>query len=167
MYVRPSTFRLPADPTLPVVLVGAGSGIAPLRAFLQERAMQRRAGAPVGPTILFFGCRNRAHDLLYKEELDAYAAEGVLTELHTAFSHETEQLVFVQHRLLERGAALHDLLAKQRAHLYVCGDARTLAAGVQDAVVRIMAEHGGLALDRADVAVRNLQSSERYQQDVF
>ncbi len=92
MYVRRSQFRLPNRPQTPVIMIGPGTGLAPFRGFIQERAWQKEQGKPVGETHLFFGCRNEAVDFIYREELEKYVADGVLT-LHTAFSRDQAQKV--------------------------------------------------------------------------
>ena len=101
LYVRKSHFRLPKQPAKPVIMIGPGTGLAPFRGFLQERAAARaRLGADaVGETVLYFGCRNRAHDYIYEDELTAYEKDGTITQLHTAFSRDQPEKVYVTHLL--------------------------------------------------------------------
>lgn len=101
MHVRKSHFKLPADPTVPIVMVGPGTGIAPFRGFLQERAKLNSKGVALGPALLFFGCRRRDVDYIYQEELEGYVNDGTLTALYLAFSRELDHKVYVQHKLLE------------------------------------------------------------------
>lgn len=93
VHVRPSTFHLPKDPSVPIIMVGPGTGIAPMRAFLQERNYQRSQGMEVGDTVLFFGCRRPSEDYIYQEELEMYRANGTLTEMPIAFSREVRSFV--------------------------------------------------------------------------
>merc|ERR1712142_686293 len=124
VYVRRSQFRLPNRPQTPVIMIGPGTGLAPFRGFIQERAWQKSQGKPVGPTVLYFGCRNKSQDYIYQDELEDYEKDGLLT-LHTAFSRDQKEKRYVTHCLRETGAAVWDLL-DSGAHLYVCGDARMI-----------------------------------------
>lgn len=162
-----SSFRLPPDAATPVILIGPGTGLAPLRGFIQERAAQRRDGANVGPTLLFFGCRRPDHDYLYREELLGYVASGDLSLLQTAFSREPGRpRVYVQELLRREGAHLFSLLDKG-AVVLVCGDARSMAPEVQGAFVEIAAQHGGLSREQAESYIEKLRDSGRYLQDVW
>jgi len=121
--VRPSTFRLPPDARTPVVLVGPGTGVAPMRAFLHERRALRARGAAVGEAVLFFGCRRRGEDFILRAELEAFLADGTLSALHTAFSREGAEgapRVYVQQLVRAEAPALLALVARG-AHVYVCG----------------------------------------------
>merc|ERR1711936_67671 len=122
IYVRRSQFRLPNRVQTPVIMIGPGTGLAPFRGFIQERAWQKSQGKPVGPTVLYFGCRNKAQDYIYQDELEAWEEDGLLT-LHTAFSRDQKEKRYVTHCLRETGSAVWDLL-DSGAHLYVCGDAK-------------------------------------------
>lgn len=118
--VRKSTFVFPKDPKTPMILVGPGTGIAPMMAFLEERECLQRGGEALGHAVLFFGCRKEKEDFIYTEELHAYKAKGVLNELVTAFSRDTDRKVYVQHKIVERAKDLVRLI-EQGAHIYVCG----------------------------------------------
>jgi len=120
VFVRTSTFRLPQSPATPVIMVGPGTGIAPMRAFLQERAHQKEQGEDVGEAVLFFGCRNRDKDFIYEDELLSYTRSGALTSLETAFSRDQERKVYVQDLLREQQDKLRSLF-DSGAHFYVCG----------------------------------------------
>jgi sulfite reductase (NADPH) flavoprotein alpha-component len=155
-------FGLPADPATPVIMVGPGTGIAPFRAFLQERAAIK---AP-GRNWLFFGHQRVATDFFYREELDALRDQGVLTRLSLAWSRDGEQKVYVQDRMRERGAELWAWL-KDGAHFYVCGDAKRMAKDVERAMVDIATSHGGLSAEAAIAFVAGLKKTGRYQADVY
>ncbi|AJC22636.1 assimilatory sulfite reductase (NADPH) flavoprotein subunit [Pandoraea pulmonicola] len=155
-------FKLPSDTNAPVIMVGPGTGIAPFRAFVEER---QALDAP-GKNWLFFGDRNFRTDFLYQREWQRYVKDGALTRIDLAFSRDTEDKVYVQHRMREQGKALYAWL-QEGAHLYVCGDADQMARDVNTALVDIVAEHGGLAPDAAAEYVKTLQREKRYQRDVY
>ena len=155
-------FRLPADDTVPIVMVGPGTGVAPFRAFLEER----RARAATGRNWLITGNPHRATDFLYQEEWLALLADGWLDRLDTAFSRDQAYKVYVQHRMLEAGAELWAWL-QDRAYFYVCGDAERMAKDVDDALHQIAARHGGLDEQAAAAWVAGLRKDKRYQRDVY
>ncbi|OAL27049.1 hypothetical protein AYO20_09857 [Fonsecaea nubica] len=137
VYVRPSTFKLPSDASLPVIMVGPGTGVAPFRAFVQERAFLAKSGQEVGQTVLFFGCRRRSEDFLYEKEWQDYKdALGEKFQLFTAFSRETSQKVYVQHLLAEQSDLIYSLL-QHKAYFYVCGDAAHMAKDVNEALAHL------------------------------
>ena len=166
--VRPSTFKLPADPSTPVVMVGPGTGLAPMRAFCQEREALRRGGAALGEALLFFGCRRSDEDFIYRGELEAWRASGVLTELHTAFSREAAggDKVYVQHRLAEQGARVWDLVSNHGAHVFVCG-ATAMGSDVVRALARVATDHGGLGDAAASAFVSRLEKEHRLVQELW
>ena len=155
-------FALPADPNTPIVMVGPGTGIAPFRAFLQERAAAKAGG----PCWLFFGDQHAARDFLYRDELAAWGEARVLTRLSTAFSRDQAEKIYVQHRMLEEGEELWRWLA-QGAHLYVCGDAKRMAADVEHALCEVVARHGAMAKEDAARHVKEMAKAGRYQRDVY
>jgi sulfite reductase (NADPH) flavoprotein alpha-component len=160
--VHPSPgFRLPADGNTPVIMVGPGTGVAPFRAFLEERAA---AGAG-GKSWLFFGDQRRAFDFHYQEELEGYLKRGALTRLDTAFSRDQGQKVYVQHRMKENAADIWAWL-QDGAHFYVCGDARRMALDVDHALHALVAEQGRLSAEGAREYVNGLSRARRYQRDV-
>jgi len=151
-----STFRLPADPGAPVILVGPGTGLAPMRGFLQERHARRQNGEKVGKTYLFFGCRGE-HDFIYREELESYAKEGTLDVLEVAFSRrDGQQKVYVQDMIKQRSADIKELL-KDGGSILVCGNARGMAPAVREAFGEILG---------ADT-VEKFEKENRYLQDVW
>jgi len=131
------TFRLPENPTTPIIMIGAGTGLAPYRGFLQERAAEKKRG----PALLFFGCRHPEHDYIYQDELEKYARDGVC-KLITAFSrHEKDKKIYVQDRLREHGDEIWSLL-EDGGIVYVCGDAAGMAAGVRSALAEVVKAKG-------------------------
>lgn len=162
-FIEPNPrFRLPADPTTSVIMIGPGTGVAPFRGFVQARAAQ---GA-TGRQWLFFGGRRLDQDFLYQTEWLAALKKGALTRLDVAFSRDTAQKVYVQHRLREHGAELFQWL-EAGAHVYVCGDAERMAPDVQAALVEIVATHGGRSTQDAEAYVAGLASARRYLRDVY
>ncbi|OCB45258.1 sulfite reductase subunit alpha [Mycobacterium vulneris] len=162
IHLRPNHhFRLPAG-DVPIIMIGPGTGIAPFRAFLQER----QAAAAPGRSWLFFGDRRRATDFLYGEELTGFAQSGTLTRLDVAFSRDQETKVYVQHRMRENSAELFSWL-QDGAHLYVCGDADRMAKDVDAALHEIVAESGGMDADAAHAYVNDLIKTHRYLRDVY
>jgi sulfite reductase (NADPH) flavoprotein alpha-component len=160
---RNPAFRLPADPQTPVVMIGPGTGIAPFRAFLAERA---ESGAG-GRNWLFFGDRSFEHDFLYQAEWLDLRKRGLLTRMDVAFSRDQDAKVYVQHRMLEQGAELWRWIEAEGAYVYLCGDAQHMAPDVHAALLRLAAEHGGLDEDAAAEFVLELQQQRRYQRDVY
>ncbi|MCD2196200.1 sulfite reductase flavoprotein subunit alpha [Actinomycetospora endophytica] len=162
VFLEPNeTFRLPAD-DVPMIMVGPGTGVAPFRAFLQQRREQGARGA----NWLFFGDRQREHDFLYGDELEAMHADGLLNRLDLAFSRDQAEKVYVQDRMREHGAALWAWL-EDGASFYLCGDESRMAPDVDAALHDIVAEHGGLDDDGATAYVRTLRRDKRYLRDVY
>jgi cytochrome P450/NADPH-cytochrome P450 reductase len=166
--VRPphAPFFLPEDPATPVVMIAAGTGMAPFRGFVEERAAQRKAGARLGEAHLFFGCDHPDVDLLYRRELEAWQREGVV-QVHTAFFRQPDgDVTFVQHRLWaerERVKALLDAGAR----FYVCGDGRRMAPAVRETLGRIHQERSGCNPEQAEAWLQGLEQEGRYLADVF
>jgi sulfite reductase (NADPH) flavoprotein alpha-component len=155
-------FGLPADGSRPVIMVGPGTGIAPFRAFLQER----EAASAKGKNWLFFGDQRREQDFLYEQELNRWQSSGLLTRLDTAFSRDQQEKVYVQHRMLEHGAELWRWLQEQGV-FYVCGDAKRMALDVDKALRQVIGTHGGLSPAEADKYVADMIRAGRYQRDVY
>ena len=155
-------FRLPEDSSAPVIMVGPGTGIAPFRAFLEER---QATGAP-GENWLFFGEQRRSLDFLYQNELEAMHTDGVLTHLDTAFSRDQAKKVYVQDRMQERAAELYAWL-ERGAFFYVCGDATRMAKDVELALLDAIAKGSNGTLDHAAEYLNRMKKDKRYQRDVY
>jgi sulfite reductase (NADPH) flavoprotein alpha-component len=163
VYVQKAhNFGLPADPNTPIIMVGPGTGVAPFRAFLQER---HATGAP-GQNWLFFGHQRSACDFFYRDELHDLRQKGVLTRLSLAWSRDGKEKFYVQDRMREVGAELWPWLARG-AHFYICGDAKRMAKDVEAALVEIVAAHGARSTDEAIAFVGSLKKAGRYQADVY
>ncbi|XP_054022946.1 NADPH--cytochrome P450 reductase [Dryobates pubescens] len=167
MYVRKSQFRLPFKPSTAVIMVGPGTGIAPFIGFIQERAWLKQQGKEVGETVLYYGCRHERQDYLYRQELARFQQEGVLTQLHVAFSRDQAEKVYVQHLLKKNKESIWKLLNEDNAHIYVCGDARNMARDVQNTFCEIVAQLGSLSQPQAVDYVKKLMTKGRYSQDVW
>jgi sulfite reductase (NADPH) flavoprotein alpha-component len=162
IYVHPSAhFRLPTDDA-PIIMIGAGTGVAPYRAFLQER----EARGTVGPSWLFFGERNIATDFIYREEWERFLQRGTLTKMDTAFSRDGSNKIYVQHRMLERAAELFSWI-RGGAHVYICGDAAHLAPDVDEALITIVADGARTTREVGQTFIRDLQNKHRYHRDVY
>ena len=155
-------FRLPGDPSTPMIMVGPGTGIAPFRAFLEER----RAIGAKGKNWLLFGDQHAATDFLYRDEIEAMLREGTLARLDTAFSRDQAEKIYVQQRMLEHARELFAWL-EEGAHFYVCGDAGRMAKDVDRALHQVIETAGGRTAEQAADYVRKLSASRRYQRDVY
>ncbi len=163
IFLQPNkSFRVPSDDSTPMIMVGPGTGLAPFRAFLQER---ERRGAS-GRNWLFFGDQHRAHDFIYAEELQSWQSAGVLNRLDLAFSRDQADKVYVQTRMLEQGKDLFAWL-EEGGHFYVCGDATRMAKDVDKALHKVVVEHGGIDHDEATEYVNTLKREKRYVRDVY
>jgi len=155
-------FRLPSNGDTPVIMIGPGTGIAPFRAFMQ----QRQADGAAGKNWLFFGNPHFTDDFLYQVEWQAYKKEGLLTRISLAWSRDQAQKIYVQDRLREQGAEVWRWL-EQGAHIYVCGDANHMAKDVEQALLDLVAEHGKMDTEQADEFLSELRIARRYQRDVY
>ncbi|ENL0637932.1 NADPH-dependent assimilatory sulfite reductase flavoprotein subunit [Klebsiella variicola] len=155
-------FRLPANPETPVIMIGPGTGIAPFRAFMQQRA----ADGAQGKNWLFFGNPHFTEDFLYQVEWQSYVKEGLLTRIDLAWSRDQQQKVYVQDKLREQGTELWRWI-NDGAHIYVCGDANRMAKDVEHTLLEVIAEYGAMDAEAADEFLSELRVERRYQRDVY
>lgn len=155
-------FRVPEDPATNMIMVGPGTGIAPFRAMLQERAA---AGAS-GGNWLFFGEQRSSSDFFYRDEFEKYQADGVLSKFDTAFSRDQDYKIYVQHRILERAAELYDWF-ENGAIFYICGDASRMAKDVDAALHQVVEKAGGKTPEQAVEYIDALKKAKRYRKDVY
>lgn len=155
-------FRLPANPETPVIMIGPGTGIAPFRAFMQQRA----ADGAQGKNWLFFGNPHFTEDFLYQGEWQSYVKEGLLTRIDLAWSRDQQQKIYVQDKLREQGAELWRWI-NDGAHIYVCGDANRMAKDVENTLLEVIAEYGAMDAEAADEFLSELRVERRYQRDVY
>ncbi|KAL7746978.1 hypothetical protein RI367_007690 [Sorochytrium milnesiophthora] len=191
IYIRHSNFKLPRQNAAPVIMIGPGTGVAPFRGFIQERCVvaerqaQRAAAASpaassspspspsptpstaLGPAILFFGCRNQAHDFLYADEWPQYISRGGLTTLVTAFSRDGPQKVYVQHRLNDHRQQLWDWVHSANGYIYVCGDAKNMARDVNKWFVDLAIDLGGMTEEKAVKYIKDMRNKGKYLEDVW
>ena len=156
-------FHLPEDPNIPIIMVGPGTGIAPFRAYLQER----QARSAKGKNWLFFGSQREKCDYAYKEDFDRFKSDGILTRLDCAWSRDQAYKVYVQHRMLENAPEIWKWIDSEGAQFFVCGDARRMAKDVDAALRKIVQEQGGKRVDEANEYVEKLKSDKRYKRDVY
>jgi sulfite reductase (NADPH) flavoprotein alpha-component len=163
IFVQPNkNFRLPADESAPVIMVGPGTGVAPFRAFVEHRA----ATGASGKNWLFMGDQRYLFDFLYQLEWQDHLKSGALSRLDVAFSRDQPEKIYVQQKMLDQSAELYAWL-EQGAYFYVCGDASRMAADVHEALVSIVEKHGGKSHEAAEAYVEELKKSKRYQRDVY
>ncbi|WP_306293545.1 MULTISPECIES: sulfite reductase subunit alpha [Paenibacillus] len=155
-------FNLPESQDTDIIMVGPGTGIAPFRSFIQERAVSKASGR----AWLFFGDQHAATDFLYQSELEGYQKDGVLTRIDAAFSRDSEQKVYVQHKMLENSKELFAWL-EGGACFYVCGDKQYMAKDVHNALIDIIEKEGSMTREAAEAYLNTMQEQGRYQRDVY
>jgi len=156
-------FHLPENPDTPIIMVGPGTGVAPFRAYLQER----KAIGAKGKNWLFFGSQHEKCDFAYREEFEAFKKEGILTRLDCAWSRDQPEKVYVQHRLLKNAAEIWKWLDAEGAHFFVCGDGARMAKDVDAALQAIIATHGRRSAAKAQLELREMAAAGRYLRDVY
>lgn len=156
-------FHLPDDPNTPIIMVGPGTGIAPFRAFLQER----QALGAKGDNWLFFGAQHEKCDYAYGDEFEKWKKDGLLTRLDCAFSRDQAHKVYVQHKMADAAADIWDWIESRGAQFFVCGDAWKMAKDVDATLRKIFQEHGGKTVEQANEYVEKLKSEKRYKRDVY
>jgi sulfite reductase (NADPH) flavoprotein alpha-component len=163
LFIQPNkNFRLPADGSTPVIMVGPGTGVAPFRAFIEHRA----ALGSQGKNWLFFGDQRYTYDFLYQLEWQDHLQNGTLSRLDVAFSRDQPEKVYVQDRMIEQGKDLYEWL-EEGAHFYVCGDANRMASDVHEALITIVQNQGAKSREAAEAYVEDLKKTKRYQRDVY
>ncbi|WP_069838735.1 assimilatory sulfite reductase (NADPH) flavoprotein subunit [Bacillus sp. F56] len=155
-------FKLPKDPETPIIMVGPGTGVAPFRSFMQER---EETGAE-GKAWMFFGDQHFVTDFLYQTEWQNWLKDGVLTKMDVAFSRDTEEKVYVQHRMLEQSAELFEWL-QEGAAVYICGDEKHMAHDVHNTLLEIIEKEGNMSREEAEAYLADMQQQKRYQRDVY
>jgi sulfite reductase (NADPH) flavoprotein alpha-component len=156
-------FHLPEDPDTPIIMIGPGTGVAPFRAYLQER----KAVGAKGKNWLFFGSQHQHCDFAYRDEFEEFKKEGILNRLDCAWSRDQPEKIYVQHRMKENAAEIWKWLDGEGAHFFVCGDARRMAKDVDATLRRIVQEQGGKNTGEANEYVEKLKSDKRYKRDVY
>jgi sulfite reductase (NADPH) flavoprotein alpha-component len=165
--VKPSLMKLPKNASAPIVMAGTGTGMAPFRAFLQEKHHQRRNGTPIGETVLYFGARYSAKEFLYKEDLTGYKEDGTLTHFRPAWSRDTSKKVYIQHLIGEDAYLLWDLLVTKKGSFYLCGQAGKMPNDVYDAIVSGFVKAGGVTTEQAKQLIADAKEEGRYVLEVY
>jgi sulfite reductase (NADPH) flavoprotein alpha-component len=162
-YESNKTFRLPEDDSVPVIMIGTGTGVAPFRAFLQER---EHKGAS-GKNWLFFGDRYAGSDFLYGDEMNYYHKSGLLTKMDLAFSRDQDEKTYVQHRMREKSREFFDWIDSRGAVVYLCGNKRTMGKDVKNALRKIISKEGGLSAKRAEEYFQQMIKEKRLLSDLY
>lgn len=155
-------FRLPQNSETPIIMIGPGTGVAPFRAFMQER----EANEATGDNWMFFGDQTFTQDFLYQVEWQNYLKSGLVTKLDVAFSRDQKQKIYVQDRIKENSADVYEWL-QRGAHLYICGDANRMAKDVHETLVEVVATQGNKTIEQAEEYLKELRINKRYQKDVY
>jgi sulfite reductase (NADPH) flavoprotein alpha-component len=156
-------FHMPEDQSLPVIMIGPGTGVAPFRAFLQER----QAVGAKGKNWLFFGAQREKRNYAYKEDWERFSRDGLLTKLDCAWSRDQAHKIYVQHKMLDNAAEIWKWIDGEAAQFFVCGDARRMAKDVDAALRKIIQDQGGKSVDEANAYVEKLKNDKRYKRDVY
>ncbi|CCA78047.1 related to MET10-sulfite reductase flavin-binding subunit [Serendipita indica DSM 11827] len=167
--IKPSVMKLPPDNMQPIIMAGLGTGAAPFRAFMQHRALLASKKIPVGPMLYYFGSRHRSEEYLYGEEIEAFLQDGVITHAGLAFSRDEKRKVYIQHKMLQDGQMLSDMLGEkkgQRGVFYLCGPTWPVP-DVFEAIVGALVEYDGLERSAAEQYIEDLKEEERYVLEVY
>jgi len=166
IFIRKSQFRLPTKPQTPIIMIGPGTGFAPFRGFIQERNYAKEEGKPVGDTILYYGCRKKAEDYIYGEELEEFVRKGSVT-LHCAFSRDQKEKVYVTHLLKNNAEELWKAVGESNGHIYICGDAKNMATDVRNILQNIIQEKGNMDSAQALAYIKKMETQKRLSADVW
>ncbi|XP_035829247.1 NADPH-dependent diflavin oxidoreductase 1 [Aplysia californica] len=161
IWVKKGTIRFPADHDVPLVLVGPGTGLAPFRSVIQERASQGKGGV-----VLFFGCRSKHKDFFCEEEFAKLEEKG-LVSLHTAFSRDQDEKIYVQHRIREQGRQVWNVLSEQNGAFYIAGNAKSMPDDVKEALCDVISEHGEMTKEQATTYIQALERVRRFQVEAW
>jgi NADPH-ferrihemoprotein reductase len=167
MFIRKSAIRLPHRPNVPVIMIGPGTGFAPFRGFIQDRDCVRKEGKEIGAMVLYFGCRKSKEDYIYRDEIEGWLANKTLTEVHLAFSRDQHEKTYVQHKLWDNRVNTWKLMDEMQAHIYVCGDARSMSREVMDVFHKIVCQVGGKTEAESNEYMKKMETTKRYQADVW
>ncbi|KAI0306949.1 assimilatory sulfite reductase [Multifurca ochricompacta] len=164
--IKPSVMKLPAEPTQPLIMAGLGTGAAPFRAFLQDRALLVSQGVPIGPVYYYFGSRHQSQEYLYGEEIEAFIQDGIITKAGLAFSRDSLKKVYIQHKMLDDTEALVRMLHAEKGVFYLCGPTWPVP-DVYETLVKAFEEHHGMDAKTADLFLEGLKEEERYVLEVY
>ena len=165
--VTSGTFKFPESPMTPMIMAGLGTGLAPFRAFVQERKWMQNKGTKTGPMWLFYGCRYRAKDYIFGDELEQYAKEGVITELHPAFSRDGKKKVYVQNKIKDSEQRVYKDLIENGGFFYLCGQAGQAELDIKEAIYNSIAAGAGLTRDQAAAKFEEINEEGRYCPELY
>eukprot|EP01064_Diplonema_japonicum_P028662 TRINITY_DN4451_c0_g1_i1.p1 TRINITY_DN4451_c0_g1~~TRINITY_DN4451_c0_g1_i1.p1 ORF type:complete len:665 (+),score=215.16 TRINITY_DN4451_c0_g1_i1:42-2036(+) len=166
-FIRKSTFHLPQrDKSRPSIMIGPGTGVAPMIGFIHRRTVWKEKGNELGECSFYFGCRKSTEDFIYADLMKEAEKSGVITNLRVAFSRDQAEKVYVQHLVAQDGKHIMELINKN-ANIYICGDAKHMARDVEEALVNILIEHGGYTRDDAEARLNKMEKSQRFLKDVW
>eukprot|EP00916_Digyalum_oweni_P027144 GHVL01044546.1.p1 GENE.GHVL01044546.1~~GHVL01044546.1.p1 ORF type:complete len:1227 (+),score=228.02 GHVL01044546.1:3888-7568(+) len=158
-----TSFHLPSNVEDPIIMAGLGTGLAPFRSFIQNRALLKKSGKKIGPLILYFGCRHRARDYIYGDELEEFRKEGVLTDLRVAFSRDNkDKKVYIQHLIAEDGKTIANKFLHENAHFYLCGQAQSVPTDIRNAISKSLMTEGSMSETQANEYLDDLILKGRY-----
>lgn len=166
IFIRKSQFRLPTRVETPVIMIGPGTGLAPFRGFIQERDLSRKDNQSVGDTILYFGCRKKAEDFIYGEELEEYVNKGTLN-LRVAFSRDQAHKIYVTNLLQDDADLVWQIVGEKNGHVYICGDAKNMATDVRNILMNIIKTKGNMSDSDAQQYLKKMDAQKRYSADVW
>jgi len=166
--IKATAFHLPDTELKPVIVAGMGTGIAPFRAFIQHKAYLKRAGKEIGPLVVYFGCRYKAKDYLYAEELAAYKEEGVISELFVAFSRDNpKEKFYIQHNIARNPDIFHERFHVQGGYFYLCGSATQVPIDMRAAITKVMMDKENMSFDDADKYITDKIIEGRYNVEAW
>ncbi|EER04712.1 pyruvate:ferredoxin oxidoreductase/NADPH-cytochrome P450, putative [Perkinsus marinus ATCC 50983] len=165
--VTSGSFKFPESPMTPMIMAGLGTGLAPFRAFSQERAWMKRQGIETGPMWLFYGCRHQNKDYIFGNELESFVEEGAITELHPAFSRDQKEKVYVQNKIDDNSSRVYEDLIKKGGYFYLCGQAGQVELDIKTAIYRAIAAGEGISIEKAKEMFEKLAEEGRYCPEVY
>eukprot|EP01053_Blabericola_migrator_P013069 Blabericola_migrator_1__13068@NODE_882_length_6175_cov_416_310249_g622_i0_p1_GENE_NODE_882_length_6175_cov_416_310249_g622_i0NODE_882_length_6175_cov_416_310249_g622_i0_p1_ORF_typecomplete_len1830_score366_94POR_N/PF01855_19/2_6e50FAD_binding_1/PF00667_20/4_6e48POR/PF01558_18/3_9e40Flavodoxin_1/PF00258_25/2_1e32PFOR_II/PF17147_4/1_1e23NAD_binding_1/PF00175_21/2_6e03NAD_binding_1/PF00175_21/1_8e15TPP_enzyme_C/PF02775_21/3_3e15Fer4_16/PF13484_6/2_6e13EKR/PF10371_9/5e11Fer4_21/PF14697_6/0_00096Fer4 len=165
--IKPTAFNLPPTNKHPIIVAGMGTGIAPFRSFIQYRALLKGERKEIGPLSVYFGCRYSAKDCLFRDELEAYKAHGIITELELAFSRDQKEKDYIQHHIVKNGANFYQRMVTEDGYFYLCGSARQVPIDVRRAVTTVLMEHGSMNEEEAEKTITQWQVVGKYNVEAW
>ena len=166
-FIRKSTFHLPTrDKKRPMIMIGPGTGVAPMIGFLHRKLKWAEQGNELGDCHFYFGCRKASEDYIYQELMERCKEKGVITNLRVAFSRDQAEKVYVQNLIAQDAKSVWEVIAAN-GNIYICGDAKNMARAVEEALINVMVSEGGLTPDAAEEKLNKMEKNQRYLKDVW
>jgi len=165
--IHSGTFHLPNSEDVPMVMAGLGTGLAPFRSFIQERAIALKDRNRTGDMLVFYGCRHRSKDYAFGNELEEFHRNGVITTLAPAFSRDQAEKIYIQNRIREHGASIYKALVIDKGHFYLCGQAGHMASQIEDSLIDAFCIGGGVPVEEARNLIEVLRSEKRFSTELY